>query len=317
MSIFSKLNNLTDISMMTDYAGVCGITKTELMQQLDADIAYFAERTALSKEESIATLERNYDGYHFCWPSDNIFNPYSLFRAFYEGSTKPYWFDTGTSTYLIKALQKYNVKPTEVGYDVMLSDFNVPTESMTTAIPLLYQSGYITIKGYDTETLQYRLEIPNEEVKIGLYQSLLPYYIQDKTVETNGLLVKLANSFKNGDIDEVFQQLQIFLQTVPYCDNTKYEGHWQQVLYIIFTLLGQYVDVEVRTSRGRIDMVLKTNDALYIIELKLGGTAEVALQQIEIKGYTERFAFTHLPIVKVGVVFDGEKGSIGEWKVER
>lgn len=317
MSIFSKLNNLTDISMMTDYAGVCGITKTELLRQLDDDIAYYAERTALSKKEAITTLERNYDGYHFCWPSDNVFNPYSLFRAFYEGATNPYWFDTGTSTYLIKALQKYNVKPTEVGYNVMLSDFNVPTESMTTAIPLLYQSGYITIKGYDSETLQYRLEIPNEEVKIGLYQSLLPYYIQDKTVETNCLLVKLANSFKKGDIDDVFRRLQIFLDTVPYCDNTKYEGHWQQVLYIIFTLMGQYVDVEVRTSRGRIDMVLKANNVLYIIELKLGGTAEAALQQVETNGYAKRFALTHLPIVKVGVVFDGLEGSIGEWKVAR
>ncbi len=173
---------------------------------------------------------------------------------------------------------------------------------MTTAIPLLYQSGYITIKGYDSETLQYRLEIPNEEVKVGLYQSLLPYYIQDKTVETNGLLVNLVNSFKKGNIDEVFRQLQIFLQTVPYCDNTKYEGHWQQVLYIIFTLMGQYVDVEVRTSRGRIDMVLKTNGVLYLIELKLGGSADVALQQIENNGYAERFKLSNQSIVKVGVV---------------
>ena len=188
---------------------------------------------------------------------------------------------------------------------------------MTNITPLLYQSGYITIKDYDARLDLYMLDIPNKEVRLGLMESLLPYYVSPaETDRAVTLTAYLYDSIDRGNMDEALQLLRTFLSTIPQCDNTDYEGHYQQMLYIIFSLLGFYVDVEVRTPRGRVDVVLRTHSTLYVIELKLDKTADAAMQQIDLKNYPERFALCGLPVVKVGINFDSERRTLGEWKIE-
>ena len=181
--------------------------------------------------------------------------------------------------------------------------------------PLLYQSGYVTIKGYDEMFQIYTLDIPNAEVRIGLMRSLIPYYVTRDTQATNTTVVNLARALVRGDMDGMLCLLQTFLSTVPYCDRTDYEGHYQQMLYIIFSLLGAYVDVEVRTPMGRVDMVMRTATTLYIVELKLNQSAEAAMQQIDLKNYPERFALCGQLVVKVGINFDMERHTLKDWMI--
>ena len=198
------------------------------------------------------------------------------------------------------------------------SDFDAPTEGMTTILPLLYQSGYVTIKGYDRDFNYYRLDIPNREVRIGLTRSLIPAYITPNTLVVNNTARRMAQRLAQGDVDGAMELLQQFLLTVPYCDNANSEGHYQQVLYIIFTLVtGYFADVEVRTPTGRVDMVLRTKQALYLFELKLNKSAQAAMDQINLKDYASKFALSGLPIMKVGINFDPERRTIGDWKTEQ
>ena len=213
-------------------------------------------------------------------------------------------------------LDKFGVEPSEIGKKkAAVEDFDAPTERMTSIIPLLYQSGYITIKNYDEELDLYTLNIPNKEVRIGLMKSLLPHYVGSKAPETTTMVAYLSRDIRNGDMDTALRRLQTFLSTIPQCDNTKYEGHYQQVFYIIFSLLGYYVDVEVHTPRGRVDIVLRTKTTLYVMELKLDKSAGEAMEQIDLKNYPERFALCGLPVVKVAVSFDSERCTIGGWEI--
>lgn len=316
LSIFSELNNIKNISMDEEYAGVCGITEEEILTQMSDDLDRLAVRMKLSREEALDKLKEQYDGYHFTWPSPDIYNPFSLMNAFEDGKVKSYWFGSGTPTYLIEMLKKYGVTPTKIGnMEAVAAQFDAPTERMTSIVPLLYQSGYITIKNYDSDFEFYLLDIPNKEVRIGLMQSLIPSYITPDTLTATSTIVNLARALRRDDISEMLSLLQEFLATVPQCDNTDYEGHYQSVFYIIFTLLGYYVDVEVRTPRGRVDVVLRTHTTLYVIELKLNRTADAALQQIDLKNYPERFALCGLPVVKVGVNFSRERRTLDDWVV--
>lgn len=318
LSIFSELNNIKNISMNPDYAGVCGITQDEIESQMREDVEELAKRLDITPGKVMEKLKENYDGYHFTFPSPDIYNPFSLLNAFADGRFYSYWFGSGTPTYLIKMMNKFGVLPSQIGYrQAKASAFDAPTETMTTIIPLLYQSGYITIKGYDSELDLYTLDIPNKEVRIGLMESLLPHYVASQADDANTMVAYLSRDIRNGDMDAAFRRLQSFLSTVPYCDNTKYEGHYQQMLYIIFSLLGYYVDVEVRTPRGRVDVVLRTTTALYLMELKLDKDATVAMDQIDLNHYPERFALCGLPIVKVAVTFDSERCTIGDWIIEK
>ena len=317
LSIFSELNNIKNISMDEPYAAICGITEDEMLIQMREDIDNLAIKMEISSEEVVQKLKENYDGYHFTYPSPDIYNPFSLLNAFADGKFNSYWFGSGTPTYLIQMLKKFNVEPSEIGNNhAEVSAFDAPTETMTDIIPLLYQSGYITIKDYDKTLDLYTLDIPNKEVRLGLMKSLLPNYVASKTRETTTMVAYLSRDIRNGDMDAALRRLQTFLSTIPYCDNTRYEGHYQQMFYIIFSLLGNYVDVEVRTPRGRVDMVLRTKTTLYVMELKLDKNANEAMEQIDLKNYPERFALCGLPIVKVAVSFDGERCTIGEWKIE-
>lgn len=318
LSIFSELNNIKNISMDETYAAICGISEDEIRSQMKEDVDGLAKKLEITPEEALMKLKENYDGYHFTYPSPDIYNPFSLLNAFADGKFNSYWFGSGTPTYLIKMLDKYDVQPSEIGDNhVEVSAFDAPTETMTDIIPLLYQSGYITIKNYDKNLDLYTLDIPNKEVRLGLMKSLLPNYVSSKARETNTMVAYLSNDIRNGDMDAALRRLQTFLSTIPQCDNTKYEGHYQQMFYIIFSLLGNYVDVEVRTPRGRVDMVLRTKTTLYVMELKLDKSADKAMAQIELKNYPERFALCGLPVVKIAVSFDSERCTIGEWRIDR
>ena len=316
LSIFSELNNIQNISMLPEYAAICGITEEEMATQMDEDLDILAKRMGISREEAIQKLKYNYDGYHFTWPSPDIYNPFSLLNAFVTGRLDSYWFGSGTPTYLIEMLRKYGVLPSKIGgNEAMAEEFDAPTERMASITPLLYQSGYVTIKDADTDFGIYRLDIPNKEVRIGLMRSLLPYYVTPDTLTATTTIVNLARALVKGDMEGMLQLLQTFLSTVPYCDHTDYESHYQQMLYIIFSLLGMYVDVEVRTPRGRVDMVMRTATTLYIVELKLNQSAEAAMQQIDLKNYPERFALCGLPVVKVGINFDMERHTLKDWMI--
>ena len=316
LSIFSELNNIKNISMLKEYAAVCGITEEEMRTQMDAGLDAFAQECQISKEQLLERLKSHYDGYHFTWPSPDIYNPYSLVNAFSDKKIDSYWFGSGTPTYLIEMLRKYHVLPSEIGNrEVLASDFDAPTERMTTIAPLLYQSGYLTIKHYDRATQLYTLDIPNTEIRIGLYHSLLPNYLQSYAVEGNTTVAKMSAAIRRGQMDAALRLLQTFLSTVPYTNTPLTEGHYQQMFYIIFSLLGNYVDIEVRTPRGRVDVVLRTATTLYVIELKLDKSADAALNQIDLKNYPERFALCGLPIVKVGINFDSEKRTLADWTI--
>ena len=316
LSIFSELNNIKNISMDEPYAAICGISEDEIRLQMKDDLGELAKKLEITPEEALMKLKENYDGYHFTSPSPDIYNPFSLLNAFADGKFGSYWFGSGTPTYLVKMLNKFGVKPSEIGRRQLKSSvFDAPTETMTDAVPLLYQSGYITIKDYNKMLDLYTLDIPNKEVRLGLMESLLPYYVNNKTPEATTMVAYLFYDIQNGDMDAALHRLQEFLSTIPYCDNTRFEGHYQQVFYIIFSLLGYYVDVEVRTPRGRVDIVLRTKTTLYVMELKLDKSAGEAMEQIDLKNYPERFALCGLPVVKVAVSFDSERCTIGDWKI--
>ena len=321
LSIFSELNNITNISMDEAYAGICGITKEELLTQMSDDIDRLAEKLSITREVAIQQLKDNYDGYHFTYPSPDIFNPYSLLNCFSKEKIGAYWFGSGTPTFLIEMMRKFGTTPMDIGESEMadVSDFDAPTETMESIVPLLYQSGYVTIKDYDEDTNLYELGIPNKEIRIGLFKSLLPNYLTRSSQRGKVAIAQMSVLIKNGDIDGALELFRTFLATVPYCENTKYEGHFQQLMYVVFALLTDYrILVEQRTSKGRTDITLETQDSIYIMDLKFGNTADEALAQINANHYADAFAMSNKKTIKVGIGFDvKDERNITDWKVER
>ena len=318
LSMSGTLNNISNVSMLKPYAAICGITQGEMLEQMHEYIERLAVAQEMTEEETLRKLKEKYDGYHFTWPSPDIYNPFSLLNALERRRIDNYWFGSGMPTYLIEMLRKFKVSPSAIGMKKALStSFDAPTERMTTITPLLYQSGYVTIKDYDKYTELYTLDIPNREIRVGLMQSLLPNYLAYNTDMGLTTIGRMYGAIRLGDMDGALRLLQEFLSTVPYCDNTNYEGHYQQLFYIIFSLFGMYVDVEVRTPKGRVDVVMRTADMLYVIELKLGKDADAAMSQINLKNYPERFTLSGLPVVKVGISFDAEEHTLGDWLIEK
>ncbi len=320
LSIFSELNNIKNISMDEPYSGICGITKDELLTQMSGDIDELSDRLSLTREQTIAKLKENYDGYHFTWPGPDVFNPFSLLNCFADGKTNAYWFGSGTPTYLIEMMHKFEVQPTDIApMYARASAFDAPTENMGSLTPLLYQSGYVTIKDYDADTELYTLDLPNKEIKVGLFESLLPSYLGGKYAEAGDVTIaRMSALIRRDDINGALHLLQAFLHTVPYCNNTNYEGHYQQVLFIIFSLLTHFlVDVEVHTPNGRVDIVMLTLTRLYVMELKLNKNANTAMDQINLNDYASRFAMSGKPVTKVGINFSVENRKTNmEWVVE-
>ena len=318
LSIFSELNNLKNISMRSDFAGVCGITKEEVLTQMSDYLDDFASAKKMTRDDALAALSRQYDGYHFTWPSPDIFNPYSLLNAFQDRKLSSCWFESGTPTFLIEMMRKFHVLPSMLKPTrYMASAFDAPTESMSSIIPLLYQGGYITIKDYDELSDLYVLDVPNREIRIGLMESLLPNYVQIDSYKGTTTVGEMYIALYHEDLDGMLRLLQSYLLTIPYCNDTNSEGHYQQLLYVIFSLMGRYVDVEVHTATGRVDMVMRTDKNLYLFELKLNKSAEAAMRQIDLNDYASKFALCGLPVVKVGINFDAERRTIGDWKIEK
>ena len=315
LSIFSELNNIANVSMDKEYAAICGITKEELTEQFAGHIDALAEAEGKTHDEMVEELAYRYDGYHFTWPSPDIFNPFSLLNALGRKKLDNFWFGSGTPTYLIEMMRKYDVQPSEIERNNMGAEaFDAPAERLESITPLMYQSGYLTIKDYNCYTELYTLGIPNNEVRIGLMSSLLPVYTS-KPGGWRSLVGQMKKLITLDDMDGALKWLQTFLDTVPYSDNANSEGHYQQMLYIIFSLMGHYLDVEVHTAKGRVDLVLHAPQALYIIEIKLNKSAEAAMEQIELKQYDKRFALLNLPVVKVGVNFSTEERNITDWTI--
>ena len=317
LSIFSELNNLKNISMNPEFAAVCGISEEEIETQMSDYLDNFASVQESTRQEAMTALKKQYDGYHFAWPSPDIYNPFSLLNAFQDNTLNSYWFESGTPTFLIEMMRKFNVTPSMLKpTNVMASGFDAPTENMSSIMPLLYQSGYMTIKGYNRMANIYTIDIPNNEIRIGLMESLLPNYITRDSYVGVATVAEMFMALYNDDLNEMLRLLQTYLLTIPQCDNTNYEGHYQQMLYVIFSLLGRYVDVEVRTPKGRVDMVMNSGKALYLFELKLNKSAEAAMNQINLKDYPSRFALAGLPVIKVGINFNSETHTIEDWVIE-
>lgn len=319
LSIFSELNNLQNISMMPEFSAICGITQEELLTQYSDDIDRMAAKMELSREEMIEKLRKRYDGYHFSSSSPDIYNPFSLIKALDAGDLDSYWFASGTPTYLINQMRRFNFRPQELSeIKAEKADFDAPTENMTAITPLLYQSGYLTIKGYDHEEEEYTLAVPNLEVRQGLMRCLVEYVSSPSEVTpASRLMMDMGKAFRNDDIDKVMELLKVFLSSIPYTDNIAkdYEGHYQALLYVVFSLLCKYVDIEVRTPKGRADIVLNAKHKVYVIEIKLDKDAAFAIDQIDLKRYGDRFIINGKPIVKVGVNFDSEERNITDWSV--
>ena len=319
LSIFSELNNITNVSMDEPYAGICGITKEELLTQMSDDIDALAEHLELSREATIQELKDHYDGYHFTWPSPDVYNPYSLLNCFAKQKMDSFWFGSGTPTFLIEKMREFHVLPSQLGkVRAKAASFDAATERMTSLTPLLYQSGYLTIKDYEKKIDVYTLDFPNKEIEVGLFDSLLPGYLESGIDAGRVVVADISTYINNGEMDEALQLLADFLETIPYCDNTHYEGHWQQTLYIMFALLTNYdILVEQHTAKGRIDITMETADTIYVMELKFNKSAEEALAQIEAKHYADAFKMSGKKVVKIGLNFSvKDEVNCLEWKIE-
>ena len=317
MSIFSELNNLQNISMRDDYSAICGITEQELRTQLQIDIEQMAQANKETYEEACVHLKQQYDGYHFSKNCVDIYNPFSLFNAFAQKSYENFWFSTGTPTFLIDILQESDFDIRELDNTTATAEqFDAPSNRITDPLPVLYQSGYLTIKGYDPDFQLYTLAYPNKEVRKGFIESLMPAYVHLPARENTFYVVSFIKDLRIGHLEECLERLKSFFASIPNKLNNKEEKHYQTIFYLFFRLMGQYLDVEVDTAIGRADAVVKLQDTIYVFEFKVDGTPEEALTQINSKKYAIPYQADHRKIVKVGVNFDSATRTIGEWKIE-
>lgn len=314
MSIFSELNNLQNISMRDDYSAICGITEQELRTQLKIDIEMMAQANDETYEEACMHLKQQYDGYHFSKKCEDVYNPFSLFNAFAQKSYENFWFSTGTPTFLINILQQSNFDIRELdGATATAEQFDAPTSAITDPLPVLYQSGYLTIKGYDPEFQLYTLAYPNKEVRKGFIESLMPAYVHLPARENTFYVVSFIKDLRAGKLTECLERIRSFFASIPNDLENKQEKHYQTIFYLLFRLMGQYVDVEVKSAIGRADVVVKLHDAIYVFEFKMDGTPEEALAQINSRGYAIPYQPDHRKVIKIGVNFDSTTRTIGDW----
>lgn len=292
LSIFSELNNLQNISMMPKYSAICGISQSEIETQMQEPVKRMAESLGISYEETLEELKHNYDGYHFSGRSEDIYNPFSLIKSLDAQDFGSYWFDTGTPTYLLERLKNSEIDETTLDSMPMIpeSDFDVSPEISDNVLPMLYQTGYLTIKDYDRALHLYTLGYPNKEVKIGFTQGLLAQY-KNKSTTGSGFVAKFFVAMYKHDIDAALTLMQSYLAGIPYDLENKSEKHFQTIIYLIFSLLGYYTQAEVKSAVGRADAVCRTKDRVYVFEFKVDGSAEEALRQIDEKGYLIPYRF--------------------------
>ena len=317
VSVFSDLNNLNDISMDNRYTEICGISEKELHQYFKEDIQKMADKDGVTYEDLSERLRQNYDGYHFAPNTAGMYNPFSILNVLAKQQFGSYWFETGTPTYLVELLQKNDYALAEmdniiVGFETLSGIDAADTD----AIPVIFQSGYLTIKDFDSRFQSYTLGYPNKEVEMGFTKFLLPYYTGSRSTRSAFEIQNFVREVESGDIDGFFTRLRSFFSDTTYEVIRMQELHYSNVLYIVFKLLGFYTQVEYHTSNGRIDLVLQTPDYIYVMEFKLNGTAEEALQQINDKGYALPFASDTRALYKIGVNFSHETRNIDRWVVE-
>ncbi len=317
LSIFSELNNLDNISMYDQYSAICGISQTELTTVMKRDVEGLGKALGMSYDECLEALRNYYDGYHFSENSEDVFNPFSLIKALNAQKIGSYWFGSGTPTFLLKQLEKFNVNLTTLdGQDVLLSSFDQSPEEMTDALPLLYQSGYLTIKKYDPMFRQYTLGIPNKEVRDGLLNSLIPRYVNPHRVENDAFLLGFCKAVYRGDIEEALEHMRTYMATIPYDLENHTEKHYQTIFYLMFSFLNIYIRTEVKSAIGRADAVMHMPDTIYVFELKVDKSADEALAQIDSKDYMLPYRADGKRLVKVGISFDSKQRTIAEWKIK-
>ena len=316
VSVFSDLNNLMDLSRDLRYFDICGISEEELLRDFSDDIQELAAANGQTFEQTCERIKEDYDGYHFCPDSPGMYNPFSILNTFAKKTYGSYWFETGTPTYLVELLKKSDYDLEEMSHVETDADILDSIFTDDNPIPVIYQSGYLTIKGYDKEFGIYELGFPNREVEEGFMKFLLPYYSSVSKTSSPFEIKKFVQDVKRGDIDGFMERLQSFLADCPYELAKDVELHYQNVLFIVFRLAGLYTKVEYHTSRGRIDLVLQTDSYVYVMEFKLDGTAEQALQQIEDKQYALPFAKDSRKVYTIGVNFSSETRNIDKWIVK-
>ena len=316
-SIFSGLNNLDNISMFNQYSAICGISKTELTTQMKPDIEAMGEALGLTYEECLEELTQFYDGYHFSEKSEDIFNPFSLVKALNARKIAPYWFGSGTPSFLLKLLDKYHVNlSTLESQETVLSSFDQSTEEMTDALPLLYQSGYLTIKKYEPMFQEYTLGIPNKEVRDGLLNSLIPHYVNPRRSDNNAFLLGFCKAVYRNDIEAALEHMRTYMATIPYDLENHSEKHYQTIFYLMFSFLNIYIRTEVKSAIGRADAVMHMPDTIYVFELKVDKSADEALAQIDEKGYMLPYHAEGKRLIKIGISFDSTQRTISDWKIK-
>jgi hypothetical protein len=327
LSIFSELNNLEIISRSKDYASICGITQQELLDNFQYGIATLASNLNCSVEDVLAQLKDKYDGYHFCADTEGVYNPFSLLNAFKQNELGSYWFRSGTPRSLVEMLKKYQQKG---DFDISYLENSEPIiaekfEAETGPIPLLFQSGYLTIKKEQPSGSKYILGIPNSEVRVGLLQNLLPMFSSisvDKAIDVRGVADDASVALRNGDVEKAMLQFKSVLASIPFmkgdndilADAAKTEAHYHIIFYFFFRMLSNEVYAEVRNAIGATDVVIKTPKYIYVVEIKIDSSADVALKQIEDRGYATPYLTDGREITKLGLNFSTETRTISEWK---
>ena len=317
ISVFSDLNNLDDISMREPYVNICGISEQEIHDNLKEELHELAKAQKITYQEACDKLKDYYDGYHFVENTIGIYNPFSLLHTFKYNKFGNYWFETGTPSYLVELLKRshYDLERManeETNADVLNSIY---ADSLN-PIPVIYQSGYLTIKSYDEEFGIYRLGFPNREVEEGFVRYLMPFYTSINKIESPFEIQKFVSEIRKGQPDAFLRRLQSFFADTPYELARQLELHYQNVLFIVFKLAGFYTQVEYHTSMGRVDLVLKTKDYIYVMEFKLEGTAQEALKQINEKQYALPFVTDPRKLFKIGINFSNRLRNIEEWIIE-
>ncbi len=317
VSVFSDLNNLNDISESPDYSGLCGITEVEMLATFDSSIRELAEYHNVTFEEMCQQLRKNYDGYHFAPNSVGVYNPFSLVKVFGSKQLDYFWYETGTPTFLVEILKKRALPVSDLeGITLKKNQMVQSIDSIEeNVIPVLYQSGYLTIKDYNEKDREYTLGAPNLEVEWGFTENLAKVFAPKLMATTSFGISQFTTDIRNGAPESFMERFQGFFADSSYELAGDKELYFQNTTYVLFKLLGLYVEVERHTSRGRMDVTVCTKDYVYIIELKVDKSADEALQQIEEKQYALPFAKDSRKLFKIGINFDSATRTIGEWKI--
>jgi len=320
VSVFSDLNHLTDISLLEDYAGICGISETELTDNFEPEINALAVKLGKTYDETLGELEKRYDGYHFSENSEGMYNPYSLLRTFVAGKLCDYWFETGTPTFLVRMLKDLDFEIINLEKDVKIPAraFTEYSVGSTDPTSLLYQTGYLTIKSYKERSNSYTLGFPNEEVKYGFLYELMPAYMPKTDILSEFYVWNFIDDLQEGNVESFMTRLKAFFAGIPYKLNNKTEKHYQTVFYLFFKLMGQFIVAEQVSAVGRADAVVVTADTVYAFEFKLTekGTAEDAIKQIDNKGYLVPYIAGRKKLVKIGAEFSTKDRGLSRWVIE-